>query len=311
MSEPGANKIGMNAKVIQMDRLAIMKSFCRIVERGSIVRAAEDLGVSSALLSRNLKLLEQSLGCSLINRTTRTMSITEHGRLYYEESKRILEDIEDSEERVRAGTGAVRGMLHVNAPHSFGTTVLADMLPAFLERYPDVEISLAFDDQVVDMIEGGFDLSIRIRASLPDSGLIVRSIAPVQQGLFAAPVYLEHNGVPSGPEDLADHAAVAYLLSDEPAVWRLTGPDGTKTVPFKARVNLGSSVVLRDVLAAGLGIGALPDFLSEPAEQGGQLVRVLPKWSLPERCVYAVTSSRLGFDAKTLAFVDFLSERLA
>ena len=134
-----------------MDKLSFMKAFCRIVERGSFARAAEDLGVSPGLLSRDLKLLEESLGCTLLTRTTRVMSLTEHGRIYYEDARQILEDINLAEERIRAGAGTVRGALRVNAPHSFGTTVLSPLLAGFMERYPELQLSLSLDDHVVDL----------------------------------------------------------------------------------------------------------------------------------------------------------------
>lgn len=297
--------------LIKMDKLTFMRAYCRIVERGSFAKAADDLQVSPALLSRDLKLLEVSLGCALIARTTRRMSLTEQGRVYYEEARRILADVERSEEAVRQAAGQVSGSLRVNAPHSFGVTVLASLIPAFLERHPEVELNLSFDDRVVDMIEGGFDLSIRIRAALPDSGLIAREIASVGQALFASPAYLARHSAPHTVQDLAAHHAVGYLHADDATAWTLEGPEGPETVPHRARIQVGSSLVLRDLLISGLGIGALPDFLSSPAEREGRLVRVMEQYRLPSRHLYAVTSSRRGADAKTLAFIDHLQAAVA
>lgn len=293
-----------------MDKLSFMKAFCRIIERGSFARAAEDLGVSTGLLSRDLKLLEESLGCTLLTRTTRVMSLTEHGRVYYKDARRILEDIDLAEEQIRASAGAVRGTLRVNAPYSFGTTVLSPLLIGFMDRFPELQLSLSLDDHVVDLIERGFDLSIRVRPHLPDSGLIARKIAPVRQRLFAAPSYLEDQGAPSLPKDLREHALIAFSLADDPGIWTLTGPGGTEAISLAPRIRLGSSLILRDMLVGGQGIGSLPDFLSDPMERMGQLKRVLPEWELPQRYVYAVTGSRLGADAKTLAFINYLSGAL-
>jgi DNA-binding transcriptional LysR family regulator len=289
-----------------MEKLAFMRAYCRIVERGSFAKAADDLQVSPALLSRDLKLLEGSLGCALIARTTRSMSLTEHGRVYYEEARRILADVERAEEAVRQAAGQVSGRLSVNAPHSFGVTVLASLIPTFLERHPEVELNLSFDDRVVDIIEGGFDLTIRIRAVLPDSGLIAREIASVGQALFASPAYLAQHRTPQTTKDLASHPVVGYLHADDATAWTLVGPEGPETVPHRARMQVGSSLVLRDLLISGLGIGALPDFLSNPAEREGRLVRVMEQHTMPSRHLYAVTSSRRGADAKTLAFIDHL-----
>lgn len=289
-----------------MDRLSVMKAYCRIVERGSFVRAAEDLGVSSALLSREVKLLEASLGCSLLSRTTRSMALTDHGRQYYEEARRLLAEIDAAEERVRQGAGSVQGRLRINAPQSFGQIVLGPALPGFLEAHPQVEVELSMDDRVIDMVEGGYDISIRVRAELPDSGLIARRLARVERRLFAAPAYLEARGTPASPDALRGHDTVSYLLVDRPAGWPLIGPEGEVAVPLIPRVTVGSSLVLRDLLVAGRGIGALPDFISDPEERAGRLIRVLPDHAMSPRFVYAVTASRLGTDAKTLAFLDYL-----
>lgn len=293
-----------------MDRLSVMKAFCRIVERGSFAKAAEDLGVSPGLLSREIKLLEDSLGCTLLIRTTRSMSLTDHGKVYYEEAQYLLGAFDQAEERVRASAHSLRGSLRINAPHSFGTEVLSPLLPGFLDRYPDLELMLAFDDRVVDMVEGGFDLTIRIRTTLPDSGLRARRIATVQQGLFAAPSYLAAHGVPETPEALAGHQVIDYLNADTPASWSLIGPERSYIHAVHAKLRLGSSLVLRDMVVAGRGIGALPDFLSAPAEASGALVRVLPEWSFSERVIYAVIAARHGADVRTHAFVDYLGEAL-
>lgn len=293
-----------------MDRLSVMKAYCRIVERGSFAKASEDLGVSPGLLSREIKLLEDSLGCTLITRTTRSMSLTEQGKAYYEEAQFLLEAFEEAEERVRSSAGSLRGSLRINAPHSFGAAVLSPLLPGFLERYPDMELTLAFDDRVVDMVEGGFDLTLRIRSELPDSGLRARRIAAVKVGLFAAPSYLEKHGSPGTPEELTKHKLLDYLHADTPGVWTLNGPERTEVISFSSHLRLSSSFVLRDLMIAGYGICALPDFLSHPAEESGELVRVLPEWSFSDRNLYAVIASRKGADVRTHAFVDYLTEML-
>lgn len=293
-----------------MDRLSVMKAFCRIVERGGITKAAEDLGVSPGLLSRDLKLLEESLGCVLITRTTRRMALTAHGRLYYAESRRLLEEIDAMETRVRAEAEIIRGPLKVNAPHSFAMAVIIPRLPAFLERYPDIALTLSLDDHVVDMIEGGFDLSIRVRADMPDSGLIMRSLGEIRQRLFAAPRYLDTQGAPERPEDLAAHPILAFTLADHADAYALSGTGGERTIAFTPRLRVGGSLALRDLLIAGVGVGALPSFLSDGPERDGALVRVLPDWEMPSRRIYAVTASRRGIDAKMEAFIAFLAESL-
>lgn len=294
-----------------MDKLSVMHAYRRIVDRGSFARAAEDLGVSPALLSREIKLLEQSLGCTLLTRTTRTMSVTDHGWVYYHEARGILDAVGDVEDRIRQRSGVVSGHLRVNAPSSFGQIVLAPMLPGFLDRHPDLSVTLSLDDRVVDMVEGGFDLSLRIRAELPDSALVARRIADVRQCLFASPAYLAKAGTPQGPDDLAAHPAIGFTLADHATRWPLNGPEGQRVVEIEPRIKVGSSLVLRDLLEAGIGIGTLPDFIAEAPVAAGRLVRVLPDHELPLRHVYAVTASRLGADARVGAFLDHLRQNLA
>ena len=289
-----------------MDKLSVMQAFRRIVERGSFARAADDLGVSSALLSREVKLLEDSLGTALLSRTTRSMSLTDAGRLYYDEAAEILDAVAQIETRIRAGAGAVRGHLKVNASSSFGQMVIAPMLPRFLETYPELRLTLSMDDRVLDMVEGGFDVSIRIRPALPDSALVARRIGTIRQRIFAAPAYLERAGIPQAPEDIAKHRIIGFLLADHLTSWPLNGPSGTATIEIDPPVRVGNSLVLRDLLIAGHGIGTLPDFVSTVPEARGDLVRILPDWELPAPEIFAVTASRLSMDAKVTTFLDHL-----
>ncbi|MHC0054829.1 LysR family transcriptional regulator [Actibacterium sp. D379-3] len=293
-----------------MDKLSVMQAFRRIVERGSFARAAEDLGVSPALLSREIKLLEESLGATLLTRTTRSMSLTDAGQLYYDETTGILDAVNQVEARIRDGAGSVRGHLKVNASSSFGQTVIAPLLPAFLDAYPDLHLTLSMDDRVVDMVEGGFDVSIRIRPAMPDSALVARRIGTMRQRIFAAPAYLERAGVPVVPQDIARHRVIGFLLADHLSSWTLNGPSGSTVVDLDPPVRVGNSLVLRDLLIAGQGIGTLPDFVSNEAEARGLLVRVLPDWELPAPEIFAVTASRLGMDAKVTAFLDHLRTAL-
>lgn len=295
-----------------MDKFAVMRAFCRIVERGSFTRAAEDLNVSSALLSRQVKLLEQNLDCRLLTRTTRSMSLTHEGRHYFEEARAILEAVDQAETRLHSRFGGVRGTLRINAPNSYGQLVLAPLLPSFLAAHPELKISLSMDDRLVDMIEGGHDLSIRIRPCLPDSALVARPIAEIKQQLFASPTYLFEKGRPTSPADLAHHATVGYLLSKERNSWPLQDPSGLQTtVLCEPRLQVGSSLVLCQALIDGLGIGALPDFISSVPLARGALARVLPGFELPPRYVFAVTSSRLGMNAKVRAFLNHVCAALA
>ncbi|PZX10182.1 LysR family transcriptional regulator [Celeribacter halophilus] len=289
-----------------MDKLSVMNAFRRIVERGSFARAAEDLGVSPALLSREIKLLEESLSTVLLTRTTRSMSLTDAGQLFYDEALGILDAVSQIETRIRDGAGAIRGHLKVNASSSFGQTVIAPILPRFFDAYPDLRLTLSMDDRVIDMVEGGFDVSIRISSALSDSALVARKLGTMRQQIFAAPSYLDSVGAPETPQDVANHRIIGFLLADHLTTWALHGPTETVSVDLDPPVRVGNSLVLRDLLVAGQGIGTLPDFVSRDAVARGDLVRVLPDWELPAPEIYAVTTSRLGMDAKVTAFLDHL-----
>lgn len=294
----------------KLDKLSVMHAFRRIVERGSFTRAAKDLGVSPALLSREIRLLEESLGSTLLTRTTRSMSITDAGQLYYDEATAVLGAVTEMEDRIRDGAGAVRGHLKVNASNSFGQTVIAPLLPGFLDAYPDLRLTLSLDERVVDMVEGGIDVAIRIRTSMPDSALVARRIGTVRQRIFAAPAYLERTGVPERPEDIRHRRVIGFLLGDHLTSWNLCGPSGTATLDLDPEIRVGNSLVLRDLLIAGQGIGTLPSFISDAPEKRGDLVRILPEWELPAPEIFAVTASRLGMDAKVTAFLDHLRAAL-
>lgn len=289
-----------------MDKLSAMQAFCRIVERGSFTRAAEDLRVSPALLSREVSRLEAALGISLMARTTRRITLTEAGRTYYDEAQSILHAVGRFEERLREHAGLVRGHLKINAPSSFGQVVLAPMLPEFCARHPDLRVSLSMDDRVIDMVEGGFDLTLRIRSSLKDSSLRARRIGSVRVGIFASRDYLKRHGVPQTADDLPSHRTCGYLLSENVTVWEMVGPKGPVSVTVDPMIRMGNSFVLRDMLIAGVGLGTLPDFISREAEAAGTLVRVLPDHELLPRSIWAVSPSGVGQDARVTAFLKAL-----
>ncbi|SLN52297.1 LysR family transcriptional regulator [Roseisalinus antarcticus] len=253
-----------------MDKPAVMHAFRRIVEQGRFARAAEDPGVSPALLRREIRLLEDSLGSTRLTRTTRAVSLTDAGRLYHEAANSILGAVLRVEARIREGAGAVRGHLKVTASSSFGQTVIAPMLPAFLEACPDLGLSLSLDDRVVDMVEGGCDVSIRIRPAMPVSALVARRIGTMRQRMYAAPAYLERAGTPQAPGDIRGQSLGGFLLAEHLTSWTLTGPTRTYALDLDPAVRAGNGLVLRDLLIAGRGIGTLPDFVSNGPEARGE-----------------------------------------
>ncbi|MDP4309597.1 LysR family transcriptional regulator [Stenotrophomonas geniculata] len=293
-----------------MDSFNLMRAFRRIVERGGLARAAEDLGMSPAGLSKQLRTLETHLGVVLLQRTTRRMSLTETGHAYYRECCRLLDELEALERGIAEQRGEVAGRLRVNAPQSFALSTLSPLLPHFLQQHPQLSLDLVMEDRLLDAVGEGFDVSLRLRAELDDSRLVARRLASLQQVLCAAPSYLRQHPAPQAVDDLQAHSVLAYSLSDSPGSWPLLGPDGQVTITLPARVTVNNSLLLRDLLVAGMGIGALPSFLAAPALAQGELQQVLPDHRYPPRFVHAVYPTSRHLQTKVRAFIDFLHAEL-
>lgn len=293
-----------------MDSFNLMRAFRRIVERGGLARAAEDLGMSPAGLSKQLRTLEAHLGVVLLQRTTRRMSLTETGHAYYRECCRLLDELDALERGIAEQRGEVAGRLRVNAPQSFALSTLSPLLPRFLQQHPKLSLDLVMEDRLLDAVGEGFDVSLRLRAELDDSRLVARRLASLQQVLCAAPSYLQQHPAPQTVDELQAHSVLAYSLSDPPGSWPLLGPDGQVTITLPARVTANNSLLLRDMLVAGMGIGSLPSFLAAPALARGELQQVLPHYRYPPRFVHAVYPTARHLQPKVRAFIDFLHAEL-
>jgi DNA-binding transcriptional LysR family regulator len=287
-----------------------MRVFRRVVERASFSKAAEDLRQSTAAISKQVRQLEERLGSLLLIRTTRRMSLSETGRAYFTECCRLLDELDALERSTATGGGEVAGRLRVNAPLSFGLKVLSPVLAQFMARYPQLAVELTLDDHLLDVVAEGFDVSLRIRATLADSTLIARRLGEVEQIICAAPGYLAARGTPLSIEDLRQHDLLAYRLADHPGSWRLDGPEGAVNIELPARFSVDNSLMLSDMLLAGVGIGALPSFVARPALERGELIQVLPQHELARRSIYALYPSSRHLQQKVRVFVDFLAAAL-
>ena len=290
-----------------MDRLRGMRIFVEVVNSGSFTAAAEKIGLSRAQISKSVMLLEQYLGTRLLNRTTRRISLTEPGRVYYERSSALLDEIDEIEAVVSNESGEARGRLTLSAPTSFGILHLQNAIPVYLEKYPDVQVSLSLADRFIDVVAEGFDLVIRI-AELEDSSLVARRLAPCKRILCAAPGYLEKHGTPQVPQDLAIHQCLVYSNELKPDTWRLTGPDGYEAIKVNGPVCADNGDILRAAAVAGLGVTLLPTFIVGPDLRSGKLRQVLPNFCPPEIAIHAVFPSRRWLSPKVRSFVDFLTE---
>lgn len=288
--------------------LPAMAVFVNVVESGSFTGAARTLNLSKSAVSKTVSRLEESLGARLLNRTTRKLSLTEAGRAYYEGCRRMLNEAETASQAVHRLNDVPRGTLRVNLPMSFGTLQVAPLLPAFLQRYPEIDLDAAFDDRPVDLVEEGYDLAIRI-GILSDSSLIARRLAPNRRILCAAPSYIEEQGAPQSPEALAAHFCLLYSYQASGDHWRLLGPDGERQVQVSGRLRLNNGEAICAAAVAGLGIAYLPTFIAGSDLRAGRLVPVLPDWMDDGLgAVHAVYPASRHLSPKVRVFIDYLTE---
>lgn len=289
------------------DSIQEMAIFARVVSAGSLSAAARELGLSPALVSRRLAALESRLGARLINRTTRSLHLTDDGATYYEACARVLADIEEADATVSAGRVEPRGTLRVALPASFGHQHIAPLIPRFAERYPQIQLALSLSDRTVNLIEEGFDLAVRI-AHLEDSSLTARKLAPNRRVVCASPGYLARHGTPRTPDELARHNCLT--TTDFAMNWDYKGPDGKPgSVRVTGRYSCDNWEVLREWALAGLGIALKSTWDVHRLLVDGSLVEVCTGYTFhSDVAIYAVYPSRRFLPAKTRVFIEFLAE---
>lgn len=289
-----------------MDQLAALRALRRVVELGSFTAAAALLGISHTAVSRQIGQLEARLGAPLLNRATRRFALTAAGREYYEASRQILDALEAADRAVGQHQARPSGSLRINAPMAFGTLELAAWLPQFIDLYPQLQIDLVCNDRLVDLIEDGFDVALRLTRDLPDSTLIARRLASSAIVLVAAPAYLAQRGAPRTPRDLLEHNCLIYTQAAKPRDWRLTGADGTEhDVGVSGNLQANTGLALREAALAGLGIAATASFIVHQQLRRGTLLRVLPDYAMRPRELYALYPQNRHQSPKVRAFVDF------
>lgn len=290
-----------------MDKLQSMQLFTRVVETGSFTAAAEQMGMSRALASKLIRNLEDALGVRLLNRTTRRVSLTDPGRNYFQRVSEILAQLAEVEAEAANQQVEARGRLRVSAPISFSVRYLAAAFSEFQRRYPRIELDLELSDRLVDLVEEGFDVAVRI-GKLADSSLVARRIAPACLLLVAAPEYLERLPAPRHPEDLARHEFIHYSLAPKRDEIVLERNGEVVPVRVRGRVTNNNGDYIAAITALGQGISLLPAFIVAEQIASGALLRVLPEWTVPAIAIHAVYPQTPLLPAKTRALVDFLVE---
>jgi len=283
--------------------------FVEVVQRGSFTGAAKVLGLPKSTLSRKIGELEERLGARLIQRTTRKLSLTDLGAAYFERVSRIVSELSEAEAAVLDAQNTPRGVLRITAPPDVGMVFLPKAIPEFTEKYPDVQVVLDLSGRKVDLVEEGFDVAIRA-GHLTDSSLIAKAISTSTMGVYASPEYLELRGTPERLEDLETHECLVFGNSPE-RKWRFEQNGRTHEVAVSGRVAAQDFGYLRFAALAGGGVALLPNMLVGPDVHHGRLRLLLPEYTHALDTLYVVYPSRTFLPAKTRAFVDFISERMA
>lgn len=291
-----------------MGQLEDMAMFVRIVEAGSITKAAEQLNIAKSAVSRRLKELETRLGSQLISRTTRQSNLTQAGEQYYQRVSNILNEVDALNEASSGAPTRIEGTLKMTAPLSFGLLHLKDVIDEYANQHPNLNFELDFSDRHTDLVEEGFELAIRI-GEMQDSSYQAKRLSLIRHTLCASPEYLDKMGTPKTVEDLADHKFLQYSLSKSNAI-ELTDEQGKKhQVEVNSKIKINNGDFMREMAVKGHGITFLPTFITYQTVARGELVPILQQYQLPILAAYAVYPKNRFLSQRCRYFIDFIAER--
>ncbi|PKO85582.1 MAG: LysR family transcriptional regulator [Betaproteobacteria bacterium HGW-Betaproteobacteria-12] len=291
-----------------MQNINDMLLFAHVVKARSFSGAAVRLGISKSRVSKSVARLEADLGVRLLQRSTRRLSLTEVGEAYFEHCDRILDELAQADNTIGSLHREPRGKLKFSAPVAFSTLHVAPALADFMAQYPDLAVDMTISDRLVDLVEEGYDLALRITAE-PGQNLVARRLAPIRRKICGSPAYLARCGVPQAPADLAAHNCLDYTYQNAQGLWHLHGPEGEVAVPVAGSLRINDDEALSQAVLGGLGLALLPTFIVGSELQAGRLVEVLPGYVPVERFIYAVHLPNRHLPLKVRAFIDFLQQR--
>ncbi len=287
-----------------MDKLLSMTVFVKTVELGSLTAAGEAMNMSSQLVGKHLRSLEQYLGVKLLHRTTRRQHLTDFGATYYAQAQNILLEVAAAEDLAAETRAIPRGKLRINAPVTFGVNALAPALIDYMKRYPAVTVELTVANRMVDVIEEGFDAVFRI-GQLTDSSLIARKLAPYRLALCAAPGYLQSHDPIKKPEDLSTHECMGFLPTQLRSQWTFNGQQGLISVPVKGQFTSDSGEAMMAAARAGIGLIVQPLELVQSDLESGILVALLPEYPIPSVPMHLLYPPDRRMTPKLRSFIDF------
>ncbi len=292
------------------DLLAWYRSYCRVVETGSFSTVANEMATTQPTISRHIAALERHLDTLLLMRSTRALTPTEEGMLFYERAKTVLAAVTDAEDLVGRRRHAPGGHLRLACPVVFGSMHLSERLSRFLQRYPDLDIDLVMREEFADLVEEGFDLAIRI-GELDETGLVARLIGTTRRVTVAAPAYLAARGIPTHPHELAQHDCVLFTRLSGGTVWHFDGPEGALSVPVNGRLRSNNSEAVRSGVLNAMGIAVLPTWHFTQGVEAAGLTRILADYEPKSLPIHAVYASRRHLSPKVRALIDFLADEFA
>ena len=293
-----------------MDYISAIRAFVQVAKRESFSAASRDLGTAASVVSRYVKELESDLGVRLMTRTTRQVALTEAGRDFLLRAEVLLDDFDALRDATQALHSQPSGKLRITTPVGFGQTTIAPLLPEFMERYPKLSVSMHLTNQMVDLVEEGFDLGIRLATQLVDSSLVARKLGMSPSLVCAAPAYCERYGIPKTPDELQSQNCVLNR-DDVVTRWNFSHPSGqSASVKVEGRLSANSVEAVRQAVLAGAGIGLLPEFLIKDDLQTGALRPLLTEYKPSSEVIYIVYPQRQFVATKVRCFIDFCAEKL-
>ena len=293
-----------------MDRFLEMQTFNAVVDAGSFVKAADALNMSKAAVSRYVVDMETRLGVRLLHRTTRRLSLTDEGQVFYGRSKELLAELQEAEDEITSRSDAASGLLRINAPFTFGILHLAPLWGTFMAEHPKVRLDVTLADRLVDLVEEGYDVAIRI-ATLESSTLVSKKLATTRMALCASPAYLARHGTPLHPGELARHSVISYSYWSTKDEWRFEGPQGPVSVKTQPCMHTNSGDTCRAAALAHQGVILQPTFLVGKDLTDGGLVELMPQYRSIELGIYAVYPTRKHVSAKVRALIEFLAQHFS